>query len=241
MKALLRVLGVLGLLFVAVFLMGNGLVAPFQFAFNLIFGWSSFAARSLPRLSLDPVAAVGGLGALALSAALGTWLARQLRGAEAPPWPIRATLAALGLVFGLFLTSMASVGVAHQAAWLVHDSEPMTVNSWQRAAEERLEGLEWQCHRLRAAEDEAGLWRVVNLDPKFSRIAARNRTLVYTDREGGLTLAFVAEPVSEQAKVVRCVRQQGEWQGSALEASGLPGDRLAPPALLRAAGLEEWI
>jgi hypothetical protein len=58
------------------------------------------------------------------------WFAAALPRAEEAPeggrvWPVRGTLAILGVVMLMFVAGLAAVGVTHQTAWLVTSPEPL--------------------------------------------------------------------------------------------------------------------
>ncbi len=83
---------------------------------HLLLGWLYFPLRVLPRMTVDPPAAiVGGVGLILLVLLLHATL-RWLRRGSA--WSLRSTVCLAALVLLLFAAGTAMVGVVHQAAWL---------------------------------------------------------------------------------------------------------------------------
>lgn len=127
-------LGGLGLLLLfSLFLCGNGLVFPFHALFLLAFGWIPFLVRTLPEITVRPLALVEVTATVGLllwgGHRFGAWLcAGSGRGA----WTVRATIATLAGVVMMFAASVASAGVIHQVAWMMSDPEPRLMMQWGR-------------------------------------------------------------------------------------------------------------
>lgn len=114
------------LLMFLVLLTCMGFSALPEFVFYLALGWVVFLARVLPqvRVAWDGVAT--GIVCLALFAAgahgFATWLYAEVRRAEGRPgprWRPRWTAASVAVVVLMFVAGLATVGVVHQAGWLL--------------------------------------------------------------------------------------------------------------------------
>lgn len=102
---------------------------------RLLLGWVPFLREALGRVRWQPLTVLASLAAAAAFVAgahkAAGWL-RAARDPQAPPWPLRATLALSGLLALLFLASMATLGVVHQVGWLAGADEPALRSSWAR-------------------------------------------------------------------------------------------------------------
>ena len=83
--------------------------------FRLFFGWLFHLRNVLPALSWSLETILCSLGALLLGVAGLHLLMPKLTG---KPWPMRWSVAWCGLLTLLFATSVAAVGIVHQAGWL---------------------------------------------------------------------------------------------------------------------------
>ena len=112
----LRLIGrivVVGLLLLILVGIAGALLHP---PFRLLVGWFFHLRAVLPNLSWSLEMILCSLGAAALGIAGMQSLMPRLAGRA---WPWRWTLAWFGLLVMLFATSIAAVGVVHQAAWLL--------------------------------------------------------------------------------------------------------------------------
>jgi hypothetical protein len=118
----------------AVLLVGGACLAsgaPLEFALALVFGWTSYLGRVVPRVAIHwPGVATVAL-CLALFAAgfhlFVRWLASELRRPEGGGrWRARWTAAVAGVFVLMFVAGLATVGIAHQAGWLLSSERPWT-------------------------------------------------------------------------------------------------------------------
>lgn len=132
----------LGLLYF-LFLACVGFILPFDIGFALLFGWVVYLFETLPQISvsvsgvLSAVICLGLLGA-GLHAFL-SWFYRSLPQKEEDveprgPWQVRWTASLLGLFMLMFVAGTATVGFAHQTAWLVTSPEPLVTGGIRNAA-----------------------------------------------------------------------------------------------------------
>lgn len=126
--------------------MGLPIQGLIQFAFTIAVGWFGYLRRVVPaaRVSWGGVATavVCLAGVLVLGHATAAWLfagrmaappgpgasadaAGSSAGAGVFRWKFRHTLTAVGVVVLLFVSGLATVGVAHQAVWLARSPEPI--------------------------------------------------------------------------------------------------------------------
>jgi hypothetical protein len=120
-----------------------GAVWPVDALLNLAVGWAFYGYQTLPQVQLN----VGGIltatvcltgFAIGLHAFL-RWLyqhmgtARPIEGPANRLWPIRWTVALLGLIVLMFVAGLAATGISHQAAWLLTSPEPI-VKDWEAPA-----------------------------------------------------------------------------------------------------------
>jgi hypothetical protein len=83
---------------------------------HLLLGWLYFPARVLPRMTVDPPAAIVGAAGVVLFVLVLHATMRWLR--PSTSWSIGSTVALATLVLMLFVAGTAMVGVVHQAIWL---------------------------------------------------------------------------------------------------------------------------
>ncbi|MDB5352750.1 MAG: hypothetical protein JWN86_3997 [Planctomycetota bacterium] len=132
-ECLLRRFGIgLGLLgAIAILLAMTGASAELQMLGGLAFGWWSYVARMAPRVtvSMTGMATAGvclGLFTAGLHGFL-RWLHRETRGGDSR-WKPRWTLSIVGVIVVMFASGIATVGVAHQAGWLLSSTRMLVVN-----------------------------------------------------------------------------------------------------------------
>ena len=107
---------------------GTGLV---DLGFTVLFGWISFLADTLPRISWDWGAIGAGVLCTGLIFFLGhrflSWLSRYIATARgtAFSWPWRWTWCGLIGIALFFLVGMAVAGVAHQIGWIANSEAPL--------------------------------------------------------------------------------------------------------------------
>jgi hypothetical protein len=106
----------------------SGAMWLIQVPVRLAIGWVPFVIDAGGRVRWDVVSILAAVVASALFAfgvhRLGTWLR--------PQWSRRTSLATSALLGLGFVASMASMGIAHQAAWLFSSNEPFFTSSWDR-------------------------------------------------------------------------------------------------------------
>jgi hypothetical protein len=97
---------------------------PFQFLALLLFGWITYLHRVLPEMTFNPEIAMDAAIALALAiygfhCVLRSW---SKPSKEKPArWHFGWTLKITVMVLLLFATSIASIGMVHQIAWLCRE------------------------------------------------------------------------------------------------------------------------
>ncbi len=84
--------------------------------FHLAFGWVSYLGRVIPQTQINVELLLCSLGALVLGMLGLQGLMSRLVAAHR--WPWRFTLAWCGMLIVMFCTSIAAVGIVHQAGWL---------------------------------------------------------------------------------------------------------------------------
>jgi len=107
----------------------TGISVPFEFAFQLLIGWSLFLVKNTSSITLNGEMILCGCGALALAIWGGHRLLVWVRNGRMWKWSWTLSLTAMMLM--LFASSVAMTGVIHQAAWM--SSEPLTKSNrrWQ--------------------------------------------------------------------------------------------------------------
>lgn len=110
-------------------------VAGLDVLVYLIGGWARFLIRVLPKVSVR-WGLVGDAAVYIAVLVAGThcflrWLYREMKPAELPAsvprgsWQIRWTLGAFVILFLMFASGMAAIGIAHQTFWLMTSPEPI--------------------------------------------------------------------------------------------------------------------
>ncbi len=98
---------------------------------TVFFGWVGYLLRVLPQVNPDPKTVAVGIAAI-IAFAIGVhWLGQAFanRKTDGPRWTIRGTMAATVLVFVMFTSAVAIVGVVHMSLWLATSPEPMLAPS----------------------------------------------------------------------------------------------------------------
>lgn len=106
-------LRVLLVLFLVSFLFAAGLL---EVPFRLLLGWAPYLVHVVPQTQVNMELLLCSLGALALGMIGMQWLMSRLRAPQR--WPWRWTLTWCAMLVVMFSTSIAAVGIVHQAAWL---------------------------------------------------------------------------------------------------------------------------
>lgn len=106
-------LRVLLVLFLASFLLATGLL---EVPFRLLLGWAPYLAHVLPQNRVNVELLLCSLGALVLGMIGLQYLMSRLRSPQG--WPWRWTFAWCAMLVVMFSTSIAAVGIVHQAGWL---------------------------------------------------------------------------------------------------------------------------
>lgn len=132
MKSVLRVFGVLALIFVACFfLLLFGGEWAVQLPITIAFGWVFYLIKTLPKVSVNWGAVLLFILTVGLAGGLGHGFCRWLwkgTGHE-EPWRRRWTASGLAIVLVMFAAGMAVTGIAHQTGWLIRSPEPLTHSS----------------------------------------------------------------------------------------------------------------
>lgn len=99
-----------------------------QIPYYLVFGWFGFLRENLAALQPNPHLIVEALLCLAALGVGSHYFCRWLYSAMAPQgarvWRARWTVLGLGLLFLLFAAGIGTIGLTHQAAWLIGAKEP---------------------------------------------------------------------------------------------------------------------
>ncbi len=128
---LLKVLVVIAIIVILCCLLPGLIAVPLL----LVFGWIPFLARTLPRMTVEPVAIGVAIGSLISFAVLLHFLARgftaQIRPSgtqKSSVWRWRWSLAMVGLVFLLVSSGLALTVSVHQIVWAFGSGEPLVTN-----------------------------------------------------------------------------------------------------------------
>jgi hypothetical protein len=121
-----------GLLVVVAILLGVvGASAELQALGALTFGWWSYVARVAPRVTVSTTGmATAGICLVLFTAGLHgflRWLHRETRGGDLR-WKPRWTLSVVGVIVVMFASGIATVGVVHQAGWLLSSTRTLVVD-----------------------------------------------------------------------------------------------------------------
>lgn len=136
-KNILRILGVLLMIFLFLIIVGSGLGFLIQVPFMLLFGWIGFLGKAFPYITFNPLMVFEGIGTI-LVLILGvhfflSWFYKNYRTStqkllsiqknipSTHLWQIRWTLTSVCIFILMFLTSIAMTGSIHQVAWLAHE------------------------------------------------------------------------------------------------------------------------
>lgn len=172
------VAGVIGLLPALITLVPHGL-----------FGWLGFLIRVIPEIRWNPLAVATALACLA-GLAVGAhafldWLFRSWHaGPEAPPpWRKGWTASLVVLVVLTFAAGIATVGAAHQLAWLGTSPEPWLKSDWSSARSRPHVGE--YSREIKNLRDAGKPMPPAVLQRMVGEAAARDlRLVVLNDREG---------------------------------------------------------
>jgi prepilin-type processing-associated H-X9-DG protein len=148
-RFLVRLFAIIGVLFVMACL---GQAVPFEFAFYLIAGWAHFLYRVAPQVKLDTSAtATAAVCLILLTIGLhqfASWLYPFMARSSAADcgeslrrWPARWTAWLITGVVLMFVAGLATVGVAHQTAWLLFSPEKLVNAAGARGAAWRAQSI----------------------------------------------------------------------------------------------------
>jgi hypothetical protein len=98
-----------------------GIIVMVELPIHLVCGWAIHAHHMLPPLLAEWPSALRPLAALMVA---GFLLHRFIRWAihasgGGGPWPLRSTLAAMGLLLSGYAAAITLIGIAHQSTWLL--------------------------------------------------------------------------------------------------------------------------
>ena len=119
--------------------MSEFIVGWIGIAFTLLFGWVPFLLRVVPQIRWRWGAIGSGAVYAFLLVAGGhsflRWLYREMRNPISPPaWRMRWTLGGFLIIVLMFISGMATIGAAHQTAWLIHSPEGLLKKSPREVA-----------------------------------------------------------------------------------------------------------
>lgn len=131
------------LLLLILSVMSEFIVGWIGIAFTLLFGWVPFLLRVVPQIRWRWGAIGSGAVYASLLLAGGhsflRWLYREMRNPTSPPtWRMRWTLGVFLVLVLMFTSGMATIGAAHQTAWLIHSPEPLLKTSRGREIANRI-------------------------------------------------------------------------------------------------------
>ncbi|MFT4547620.1 MAG: hypothetical protein ACI9UA_000265 [Pseudoalteromonas tetraodonis] len=107
---------------------------PIDLIIVLLGGWTSFLARTIPKIGGNLSIAAMTITCSAIALWLGhqflRWLASAIQQRRAPsenarPWRIQWTLCGYASIWMVFLVGMAAGGILHQLGWIASSPEPM--------------------------------------------------------------------------------------------------------------------
>jgi prepilin-type processing-associated H-X9-DG protein len=141
-----------------VILVATGLVlfavlARFDAALLLLFGWVAFLGRVLPRVAVDWPSVTVGLAALILFTLGVHQLGRMWQrhrtadvGRHGKGWRLRWSAAIVVAVFLMFVAGIAIIGMTHQVGWLLTAKEPLVGTTlrnreWGRSSNSNLRSI----------------------------------------------------------------------------------------------------
>ena len=117
---------------VSLFLVGLGFLVPFGVFFTLLFGWIRFIRDVVSAAAVEwSEVFFFLLMTIAFAAILHSfcrWLYGHIYEASTK-WRLSWSASITSLIFLLFVTTMSTIGVAHQVAWIPQQS--FTKNSWE--------------------------------------------------------------------------------------------------------------
>lgn len=123
------------LLFVLLLILIGYIPIPVQFAGLLLFGWVAYLGRVLPEITFNREIALDGAVALALALfgfhRILDWWTKQ-SGNESPKWRFGWTVKITVMALLLFATSLASIGMIHQSAWLFHEPKLIEIGGMSK-------------------------------------------------------------------------------------------------------------
>ncbi|HEY1861942.1 MAG TPA: hypothetical protein VGG61_16390 [Gemmataceae bacterium] len=109
-----------------------GLVASFEVAGALFFGWVPFLSRVLIQMSPSRDIVAVSSAAVILFAAGVHWLGWTSYRRSEKKWRLRWTLSIVALIFLLFGAGTAMIGIVHQTGWLLIAEEPLMGTTLKR-------------------------------------------------------------------------------------------------------------
>lgn len=106
----------------------------------LVFGWIYFIARNLRQVSVHPASVITGVVFVALLMAAihgcssSYCRAISTKSAIKRRWPIRRTLAILGIVVVMFVVCLSTIGLVRHVGWMFSSTDPTYKESVQYKA-----------------------------------------------------------------------------------------------------------
>ncbi len=103
-----------------------------QVVWLVFFGWLSFLARTLPKITVNPAGVATAAALMVLLAAsiqyLGRWWCKGTQGgAERPQrkWHVRWTVSVIVLLLVMFAVGYSAIGLARHVGWVISSTGPI--------------------------------------------------------------------------------------------------------------------
>ena len=204
-----------------------------QIPFYLVFGWFAFLRENLAALEPNPRLIVEALLCIAVLGVGSHYFCRWLYAAMVPDaavaWRARWTVMGLGLLFLLFAAGIGTIGLTHQAAWLLGAKEPMLRDYFSERMRVTEALLSVTPLREEVAEQFSRSGKVPDtVDAKPSPGSRRNVVeTVFVAKGGVITIAFKRDFVAGGVIMLTpgVVNGKLEWKCTA----NLPR-RITPPS-----------
>ena len=211
---------------VSIFLVGLGFLVPFGVLFTLLFGWIRFIRDVVSTATVEWTELFFFILMLFAFVAVLHSFCRWLYGhicEASTKWKFSWSASITALIFLLFLTTMSTVGIAHQVAWMPQQS--LTKNSWEGMR------LRRACEKL-VSELEQPTEKSEVLQQLQMQVTHRSRQLfsdysisVIPSKSGkadGLLVTYkLSEKKLPQSPVVYC-RFDQDWSAQTLQFRQIP-------------------